>query len=87
MCLYANLRLIGEYYAANQILQKKLHQGDQDALDFTLGLMSRLEQYKSAHENDDVLADNTVGKIYVEEFAQETFNRGEKVLRASRVTR
>jgi len=52
-----------------------------------MDVMSRLEEYKSAHGTEDVLADSTVGRIYVEEFAQDTFNRGEKVLRANRVTR
>jgi vacuolar protein sorting-associated protein VTA1 len=68
-------------------LQKNLHKADQATLEFTTNIMARLEEYKAVHGNEDVLADTDVGRAYVENFAQDTFERGEKVLRANRVKR
>ena len=42
---------------------------------------------KTEHAEDDAITDDTAGQAYVEQFAQQTFDRGEKVLRADKVTR
>lgn len=42
---------------------------------------------KTEHADDDAIVDDTAGQAYVEQFAQQTFDRGEKVLRADKVTR
>lgn len=42
---------------------------------------------KTEHADDDAIVDDTAGQAYVEQFAQQTFDRGEKVLRANKVTR
>lgn len=42
---------------------------------------------KTEHAEDDAIVDDTAGQAYVEQFAQQTFDRGEKVLRADKVTR
>ncbi|KAL2104850.1 hypothetical protein VUR80DRAFT_9471 [Thermomyces stellatus] len=76
-----------EYYAVNQILSKQLHNADEECLAYTSALMDRLEQLKAEHAEDDAIADDTAGQAYVEQFAQQTFERGEKVLRANKVTR
>jgi hypothetical protein len=44
-------------------------------------------QTKQEHADDDAIVDDTAGQAYVEQFAQQTFERGEKVLRANKVTR
>ena len=44
-------------------------------------------QMKIEHADDDTIIDDTAGRAYVEQFAQQTFDRGEKVLRADKVTR
>ncbi|PKS08347.1 hypothetical protein jhhlp_005291 [Lomentospora prolificans] len=76
-----------EYWAVKQILAKQLHTADDESLAFTTGLMDRLEQMKTEHPDDDAIIDDTAGQAYVEQFAQQTFDRCEKVLQANKVTR
>ena len=42
---------------------------------------------KTEHADDDAIVDDTAGQAYVEQFAQQTLDRGEKVLRANKVTK
>ena len=42
---------------------------------------------KTEHPDDDAIIDDTAGQAYVEQFAQQTFDRCEKVLQANKVTR
>jgi vacuolar protein sorting-associated protein VTA1 len=44
-------------------------------------------QTKTEHTSDDAIVDDTAGQAYVEQFAQETLDRAERVLRANKVTR
>lgn len=44
-------------------------------------------QLKTEHPDDDAISDDAAGQAYVEQFAQQTFDRGEKVLLANKVTR
>ncbi|KAL3958211.1 hypothetical protein ACCO45_006373 [Purpureocillium lilacinum] len=77
----------GEYHAVNQIVGKGLHQADDDSFNFTRTLLERLETTKAERADDDAIVDNDAGQAYVEQFAQETFARAERTLRADRVTR
>ncbi|KOS20142.1 Vacuolar protein sorting-associated protein VTA1 -like protein [Escovopsis weberi] len=76
-----------EYHAVNQIVGKSLHTTDDDCFNFTKTLLERLETTKAERADDDAIMDNTVGRAYVEQFAQETFDRAERTLRADKVTR
>ncbi|KAJ6442511.1 monooxygenase [Purpureocillium lavendulum] len=76
-----------EYHAVNQIVGKALHQADDDSFNFTRGLLERLEATKAERADDDAIVDNDAGQAYVEQFAQETFARAERTLRADKVTR
>ncbi|KAH6887745.1 Vta1 like-domain-containing protein [Thelonectria olida] len=76
-----------EYHAVNQIVGKNLHTTDDDAFNFTKILLERLEQTKIDRADDDAVVDNTAGQAYVEQFAQQTFDRAERTLRANKVTR
>lgn len=78
---------IGEYHAVNQIVAKGLHNSDDDAFAFTKTLIDRLEATKTERATDDAIVDNTAGQAYVEQFANETFDRAERTLRANKVTR
>ena len=77
----------GEYHAVNQIVSKGLHNSDDDAFAFTRNLLEQLELVKTERPDDDAITDNTAGQAYVEQFAQETFSRAERTLRANKVTR
>ncbi|OHF01667.1 hypothetical protein CORC01_03157 [Colletotrichum orchidophilum] len=76
-----------EYWVVNQILAKGLHNVDDESLSYTTNLMDRLEQTKTENAQEEAITDDTVGQAYVEQFAQEAFDRAEKVMRANRVTR
>ncbi|KAI5459094.1 Vta1 like-domain-containing protein [Mariannaea sp. PMI_226] len=76
-----------EYHAVNQIVGKNLHTTDDESFNFTRSLLERLEQTKTERADDDAVVDNTAGQAYVEEFAQQTFERAERTLRANKVTR
>ncbi|KAK3362419.1 Vta1 like-domain-containing protein [Lasiosphaeria hispida] len=75
-----------EYWVVNQILAKELHTRDPDILRFTTNLMDKLEQTKAEYENEDAIVDDTAGQAYVEQFAQETLDRAERVVKANKVT-
>ncbi|ATY60567.1 hypothetical protein CCM_02849 [Cordyceps militaris CM01] len=76
-----------EYHAVNQIVGKSLHTTDDDCFNFTRTLIERLEATKAERADDDAITDNTAGQAYVEMFAQETFDRAERTMRADKVTR
>ncbi|KID72038.1 Vacuolar protein sorting-associated protein vts1 [Metarhizium brunneum] len=76
-----------EYHAVNQIVTKSLHTTDDDCFAYTKGLIERLEATKTERADDEAIVDNTAGQAYVEQFAQETFSRAERTLRANKVSR
>ncbi|KAG6035770.1 hypothetical protein E4U41_005940 [Claviceps citrina] len=76
-----------EYHAVNQIVTKSLHTSDDDCFAFTKSLIERLEATKAERADDDAVVDNMAGQAYVEQFAQETFSRAERAMRANKVTR
>lgn len=76
-----------EYHAVNQIVGKGLHNSDESAFEFTKTLIERLETTKTERADDEAIIDNAAGQAYVEQFAQQTFDRAERALRADKVTR
>ncbi|KAL6880836.1 Vta1 like domain-containing protein [Trichoderma novae-zelandiae] len=76
-----------EYHAVNQIVGRGLHNTDDDCFAFTKTLLERLEATKAERPDDDAIMDNTAGQAYVEQFAQETFDRAERTMKANKVTR
>ncbi|CEI41052.1 hypothetical protein FVEN_g1403 [Fusarium venenatum] len=76
-----------EYHAVNQIVGKGLHNSDDEAFEFTKTLIERLETTKTERADDEAIIDNATGQAYVEQFAQQTFDRAERALRADKVTR
>lgn len=50
-------------------------------------LMEKMENYKSANSSNDAVVDDMAAKAYIENFALETFNRGDEAQRANKVTK
>lgn len=48
--------------------------------------MDKLEQVKTDYANDDAVTDDTAAQAYVEQFAQETLDRAQRVVKANKVT-
>ncbi|KAG7129556.1 Vacuolar protein sorting-associated protein vts1 like [Verticillium longisporum] len=76
-----------EYWVVNQILAKQLHNTDDDSLAYTMNLMDQLEKTKTERPDDEAIMDDAVGQAVVEQFAQQTFGRAERVMNANKVTR
>ncbi|KAI2469601.1 DUF605-domain-containing protein [Annulohypoxylon bovei var. microspora] len=74
------------YWAVNQILGKQLHSADEDCHQFTTNLMEKLEHIKEGQAGNDAIHDDIAGQAYVEQFAQETFDRALRPLKANKVT-
>ncbi|KAK4231090.1 vacuolar protein sorting-associated protein vts1 [Podospora fimiseda] len=75
-----------EYWVANQILARGLHLADDELMRYTASLMDRMEETKREHGNEDTLTDDAISQAYVEQFAQETLDRAERVVKANKVT-
>ena len=49
--------------------------------------MDKLERFKTENEGNDAVHDDVAAQAYVEQFALETFQRADKVLRAKKATK
>ncbi|KAI0397423.1 Vta1 like-domain-containing protein [Xylariaceae sp. FL0594] len=74
------------YWAVQQILKSQLHTADEECLQFTTNIMDKLEELKTSHADNDAIHDDVTGQAYVEQFAQETFDRALRPLKANKVT-
>ncbi|KAI0184506.1 Vta1 like-domain-containing protein [Xylaria flabelliformis] len=74
------------YWVVQQILGKQLHNTDGDCLQYTTTVMDKLEQMKTDQAGNDAVLDDVAGQAYVEQFAQETFDRALRPLKANKVT-
>ncbi|TGJ82058.1 hypothetical protein E0Z10_g6702 [Xylaria hypoxylon] len=74
------------YWVVQQILKKQLHNADEECLQFTTTIMDKLEQMKTDQTDNDAILDDVAGQAYVEQFAQETFDRALRPLKANKVT-
>ncbi|GAW11564.1 hypothetical protein ANO14919_009110 [Xylariales sp. No.14919] len=74
------------YWVVQQILSKQLHNADEECLQFTTTIMDKLEQMKTDQAENDAILDDVAGQAYVEQFAQETFDRALRPLKANKVT-
>lgn len=76
-----------EYYVLQGVLGKQLHANDTECSDYAISLMDKLEAFKQSHATDDTVTDDVAAKAYVENFALETFVRGDDAQRTNKVTR
>ncbi|KAH8161780.1 hypothetical protein CIB48_g6465 [Xylaria polymorpha] len=74
------------YWVVQQILSKQLHNTDGECLQFTTTVMDKLEEMKTDQAGNDAVLDDVAGQAYVEQFAQETFDRALRPLKANKVT-
>ncbi|KAK0748463.1 Vta1 like-domain-containing protein [Apiosordaria backusii] len=75
-----------EYWVVRQILAKQLHLADEETLQYTTNLMDKLEETKQEYAHEEAVTDDVASQAYVEQFAQETLDRAERVVKANRVT-
>ncbi|KAK5109790.1 hypothetical protein LTR62_006523 [Meristemomyces frigidus] len=86
-----NARPIAAYWIKYQILQvilsKQLHTTSDAAQEYAIALMDELESFKSAHSTEDAIVDDVAAKAYMENFALETFEVGDRMQREGRSER
>jgi vacuolar protein sorting-associated protein VTA1 len=76
-----------EYYILQYVLNRNLHQADEECQSYALNLMDKLEQYKANNSTNDAVVDDVAAKAYVENFALDTFNRADNSIRANKATK
>ncbi|RMY63385.1 hypothetical protein D0863_10585 [Hortaea werneckii] len=76
-----------EYYILQHILNRSLHTTDPECQSYAISLMDKLEAAKSANSANDAITDDVAAKAYMENFALDTFTRGDEAQRSNTVTR
>ncbi|KAK4499522.1 hypothetical protein PRZ48_010038 [Zasmidium cellare] len=76
-----------EYYILQLILAKELHTADEECGQYAAQLMDKLEQFKDANKGNDAIEDDVASKAYIENFALETFSKGDKAQETNTVTK
>lgn len=71
----------------NQILAKGLHTADDECMLYTTTLMDRLEQVKNEAPANDAILDDVAAKAYMEQFAVETFQRGDDAIHTNKASK
>ncbi|CAO2656782.1 Nn.00g055850.m01.CDS01 [Neocucurbitaria sp. VM-36] len=74
------------FYIVQRIIAGGLHSADQECTAYTTDLMEKLEQAKADHPSEDALLDDTAASAYCEQFALQTFAKGEKDMSDNKAT-
>ncbi|KAF2118383.1 Vta1 like-domain-containing protein [Lophiotrema nucula] len=74
------------FYMTQKIIAKGLHNADEECNAYTVDLMDKLEHTKAEHSTEDALLDEVAAYAYCEQFALETFARGDNAIRSNKVT-
>lgn len=69
-----------------KIIGAGLHSADAECTAYTTGLMERLEQTKADMPGEDALLDDVAASAYCEQFALQTFAKGDKDMTENSVT-
>ncbi|KAJ4336444.1 hypothetical protein N0V95_008619 [Ascochyta clinopodiicola] len=74
------------FHTVQKIIGAGLHSADAACTAYTTDLMERLEQTKADMPGEDALLDDVAASAYCEQFALQTFARGEKDMAENKVT-
>ena len=74
------------FYIVNKIIAQSLHLADEECTLYTTNLMETLEQTKAEHPNEDALLDEVAAYAYCEQFALQTFAKGDREMTVNKVT-
>ncbi|KAJ5224256.1 Vacuolar protein sorting-associate Vta1 N-terminal [Penicillium citrinum] len=75
------------FHIVNQIIERGLHNSDDEVKIYTTNLVERLEQFKSENPENETVTDEVAASAYVEQFGLEVFNRAEAAMTANKVTK
>lgn len=74
------------FYIIQKVLSKGLHAADEECALYTSNLMEKLEQTKAELATEDAITDDVAAYAYCEQFAMQTFTKGDNDMRNNRVT-
>lgn len=75
------------FHIVQKIIAAGLHSADQECTAYTTELMEKLEQTKAQHPNEDAILDDVAASAYCEQFALQTFAKGDKDMAENRATK
>ncbi|KAJ5086089.1 Vacuolar protein sorting-associate Vta1 N-terminal [Penicillium argentinense] len=75
------------FHIVNKIIERGLHNSDDEIKSYTTDLVDKLEQFKSENQENETISDNIAASAYVEQFGLEVFNRAEAAMTANKVTK
>ncbi|KAJ5763500.1 Vacuolar protein sorting-associate Vta1 N-terminal [Penicillium manginii] len=75
------------FHIVNQIIERGLHNSDDEVKLYTTDLVEKLEQFKSDNQENETVTDEVAASAYVEQFGLEVFNRAEAAMTANKVTK
>lgn len=70
----------------NKVIAAGLHSADPECTAYTTDLMEKLEQTKADMPGEDALLDDVAASAYCEQFALQTFGKGERDMTENKVT-
>ncbi|KAF2682520.1 DUF605-domain-containing protein [Lentithecium fluviatile CBS 122367] len=75
------------FYIVQKIISASLHSADAECTAYTTDLMEQLERTKADNPNEDALLDEVAAYAYCEQFALQTFAKGEREMTANMATK
>ncbi|KAJ5365399.1 Vacuolar protein sorting-associate Vta1 N-terminal [Penicillium concentricum] len=75
------------FHIVNQIIERGLHNSDDEIKLYTTNLVDKLEQFKVENPENDTVTDTVAASAYVEQFGLEVFGRAEAAMNANKVTK
>ncbi|KGO66235.1 Vacuolar protein sorting-associate Vta1, N-terminal [Penicillium italicum] len=75
------------FHIVNQIIERGLHNSDDEIKLYTTNLVDKLEQFKVKNPDNDTVTDVVAASAYVEQFGLEVFGRAEAAMNANKVTK
>jgi hypothetical protein len=70
-----------------KIIASGLHSVDQECTAYTTDLMEKLEAAKAQHPDEDAILDDIAASAYCEQFALQTFAKGDRDMTDNKATR
>jgi hypothetical protein len=78
---------IVRFHIVQKIIASGLHSADQECTAYTTHLMEKLEQAKAQNPDEDALLDDVAASAYCEQFALQTFAKGDKDMTENKATK
>ncbi|KAJ5758248.1 uncharacterized protein N7511_006942 [Penicillium nucicola] len=75
------------FHIVNQIIERGLHNSDNEIMQYTTSLVDKLERFKVENPGDETVTDEVAASAYVEQFGLEVFGRAEAAMNANKVTK